>query len=297
MIKDLVTVIIPVYKKKIEYLRDSLKSVVNQTYNNIEIIVVDDGSNKYNKILKICNSFNKKITIIKSKKNKGVSAALNKGILKSNGKYINWLSHDDIFLPTKIEEQIKLLAGSEHKISITNFIIWNVKKNKKKKFFLCRNDFINFHDSLLLKDIYNFCTLLVPRKMFINNLFNEKLQYVQDYDMFLKLSQMAEIVFSDKHLFVSRVHAHQTSLEKKKLWIKEKNRFYANHIFFYENIINKKKSFFRIFSVLFLIHRKRLKELSLNLDKKIKILNNKKLIFINIVIKNLIKLLYVFKEN
>jgi glycosyltransferase involved in cell wall biosynthesis len=106
MIKDLVTVIIPVYNK-VEYLRDSLNSVINQTYSNIEIIVVDDGSNNSGKILNICNSFNKKIRIIKLNKNSGVSVALNRGILTSNGKYINWLSHDDLFLPTKIEEQIK----------------------------------------------------------------------------------------------------------------------------------------------------------------------------------------------
>lgn len=296
MIKNLVTIIIPVYNK-VEYLKDSLASVVSQTYPHIEIIVVDDGSNKYNKILKICNSFNKKITIIKLKKNSGVSAALNKGILRSKGKYINWLSHDDIFLPTKIEEQMKLLSGSEDKISITNFIIWNIKKNIKKKIFTDRKDFIDFHDSLLLKDIYNFCTLLVPKKLYKNNFFNEKLRYVQDYDMFLKLSKIAKIVFSDKHLFVSRVHSHQTSLEKKKLWIKEKNRLYTSHVFFYLNIINKKKSFLQILRVLFLIHRKKLNELSLNIDKKIKMLNSKKLIFINIFVKNMFKLLYVFKKN
>jgi glycosyltransferase involved in cell wall biosynthesis len=296
MIKTLVTIIIPVYNK-VEYLKDSLASVVSQTYPYIEIIVVDDGSNKHNKIRKICNSFNKKVTIIKLKKNSGVSAALNKGILRSKGKYINWLSHDDIFLPTKIEEQMKLLSGSENKISITNFIIWNIKKNIKKKIFTDRKDFISFHDSLLLKDRYNFCTLLVPKKLYKNNFFNEKLRYVQDYDMFLKLSKIAKIVFLDKHLFVSRVHSHQTSLERKKLWIKEKNQFYTSYIFSYLNIINKNKSFLQIFRVLFLIHRKKLKDLSLNLDKNIKILNNKKLIFINTFAKNMIKLLYVFKKK
>ena len=131
MTEDLVTVIIPVYNK-VEYLQDSLNSVVNQTYSNIEIIIVDDGSKNHDKIIRICNNFKKKIKIIKFKKNKGVSAALNAAILASNGKYINWLSHDDLFLPTKIEEQIRSLAGAEDKISITNFILWNVGKNKKR---------------------------------------------------------------------------------------------------------------------------------------------------------------------
>ena len=194
MREDLVTVIIPVYNR-IEYLFDSLSSAVNQTYSNIEIIVVDDGSNNYDKILRICNNFKKKIKIIKFKRNKGVSAALNAAILASNGKYINWLSHDDLFLPTKIEEQIRSLAGAEDKISITNFILWNVEKNKRRKIFLEKKDFNDFTENLLLKDIYNFCTLLVPKKLYVNNYFNEKLCHVQDYDMFLKLSNKVKFFF------------------------------------------------------------------------------------------------------
>jgi glycosyltransferase involved in cell wall biosynthesis len=293
MIKDLVTVIIPVYNK-VEYLRDSLNSVINQTYSNIEIIVVDDGSNNYDKILEICNSFNKKIRIIKLNKNSGVSVALNRGILRSNGKYINWLSHDDLFLPTKIEEQIKLLAGAEDKISITNFIIWNFEKNKKRKIHLKNEDFKNFKENLLLKDIYNFCTLLVPKKLYVNNLFNEKLRYVQDYDMFLKLSKKAEFLFLNKHLFVSRVHSRQTSLVRKNKWIKEKNEFYKKNIFFYLSIINNNQSILNIFRIIFFIHQKNLKNLTFSLDKKINLLHSKKVIIINTLVKKIMRVLNCF---
>jgi len=293
MTDDLVTVIIPVYNK-VEYLQDSLSSVVNQTYSNIEIIVVDDGSNNYDKILRICNNFKKKIKIIRFKRNKGVSAALNAAISVSNGKYINWLSHDDLFSLTKIEEQTRSLAGAEDKISITNFILWNFKKNKKIKIYLNKEDFKNFTENLLLKDIYNFCTLLVPKKMYLRNLFNEKLRYVQDYDMFLKLSKKAEFLFLNKHLFVSRVHSHQTSLIKKNKWIKEKNEFYKNNIFFYLNIINNNQSILNIFRILFFIHRKMLKYLTSNLDKKINLLNNKKIFFINIFVKKIIAIFKCF---
>jgi len=74
MINHLVTVIIPVYNN-VEYLEDSLASVVSQTYPSIEIIVVDDGSKKHHQIIKICKQFKKKIKIIKLEKNQGVSSA------------------------------------------------------------------------------------------------------------------------------------------------------------------------------------------------------------------------------
>jgi len=143
MTKDLVSVIIPVYKN-IHFLKDSLSSVINQTYSNIEIIVVDDGSNASQQILKICNKFKKKIKIITIKRNKGVSTCLNKAIKISKGKYINWLSHDDLFCPTKIDEQVKSLKGSPDTISVTNFIIWDYEKNISKISKQQQKDFINF---------------------------------------------------------------------------------------------------------------------------------------------------------
>jgi glycosyltransferase involved in cell wall biosynthesis len=290
MREDLVTVIIPVYNR-IEYLLDSLSSAVNQTYSNIEIIVVDDGSNKYNKILKICNNFKKKIKIIKFERNKGVSAALNAAILASNGKYINWLSHDDLFLPTKIEEQIRSLAGAEDKISITNFILWNVEKNKRRKIFLEKKDFKDFTENLLLKDIYNFCTLLVPKKLYLNNYFNEKLRHVQDYDMFLKLSNKVKFFFLDRHLFISRVHPHQDSVVKKNRWMNEKNNFYINHIQFYLKILKNKKNLKNIFVFLFFLRLKKLHRFNLYLDSEISKMNNKKITYVNKIVNIIIKII------
>ena len=290
MTEDLVTVIIPVHNK-VEYLQDSLNSVVNQTYNNIEIIIVDDGSKDHDKIIRICNNFKKKIKIIKFKKNKGVSATLNAAILASNGKYINWLSHDDLFSPTKIEEQIRSLAGAVDKISITNFILWNATKNKERKIFLEKQDFKDFTENLLHKDIYNFCTLLVPKKLYLNNYFNENLWHVQDYDMFLKLAKKANFVFLDRHLFISRVHPHQDSVIKKNRWIDEKNNFYINHIQFYLKILKNKKNFKKIFIFLFFLRLKKLHRFNLYLDNEISKMNNNRIVFVNKIVNFIIKII------
>jgi len=294
MIKDLVTIIIPVFNN-IEYLRNSLKSVVNQTYKNIEIIVVDDGSGNHDKILKICNNFKKKIKIIKLKKNMGVSVALNKAISVSNGKYINWLSHDDLFCANKIKEQVKSLAGAVNKISITNSIIWNFEKNKKKKIYLNRLDFKNFFENLLIKDEYNFCTLLVPKNLYYRNYFDKKLRYVQDYDMMIKLSKKAEFIFLDKFLLISRQHNQQTSKTHIKKWIKEKNTFYISHLKNYIEILKNKNSTIEIFTILFFLYNKKLFKFNKRLDLAILKCNKIIIVYMCFVIKFLLNFVNVFK--
>jgi glycosyltransferase involved in cell wall biosynthesis len=211
MIKNLVSIIIPVYNN-IEYLKDSLSSVVSQTYPYIEIIVVDDGSKKHNQIIKICKQFKNKIKIIKLARNTGVSSALNKGILASKGQYINWLSHDDLFTPTKIDDQMKFLRGSSNSISITNFIILDTEKNIKTRSKQHEKDFINFKENILTRDIYNFCTFLIPQilfeptdpkdiaqktKLFLNKknkISNKKIRKVQNTD-FIDFDRAKEMFF------------------------------------------------------------------------------------------------------
>jgi glycosyltransferase involved in cell wall biosynthesis len=293
MIKNLVSIIIPVYNN-IEYLKDSLSSVVSQTYPYIEIIVVDDGSKKHNQIIKICKQFKNKIKIIKLARNTGVSSALNKGILASKGQYINWLSHDDLFTPTKIDDQMKFLRGSSNSISITNFIIWDTEKNIKTRSKQHEKDFINFKENILTRDIYNFCTFLIPRKFFFKNLFNEQLKYTQDYDMMLRLTDRANFSFLNKDLFISRKHPKQGSNIKKKECIIEKNNFYINNTIFYLELL-KNNSILKIFSILINLHLKKLENFSSVLDKKITEFKSKKIMYINIFSKNLIKILNVFK--
>lgn len=103
--KPKVSIIIPVYNGE-KYVSEAIKSALNQTYKNIEVIVIDDGSE--DKTETICKSFGKKIKYFK-KKNGGVSSALNLAIKKMRGDYFSWLSHDDLYYPEKIERQIKFL--------------------------------------------------------------------------------------------------------------------------------------------------------------------------------------------
>lgn len=104
-----VSVIIPVYKVE-QYITDTVQSVLNQTYQNFELIIVDDGSP--DRSIEICQQFHDPRIKIIRQNNQGVSAARNNGIRQSQGEYIAFLDADDIWLPEKLEKHVNHLESS-----------------------------------------------------------------------------------------------------------------------------------------------------------------------------------------
>jgi len=104
-VKPLVTVIIPCFNSEI-FIQDCIRSVLQQTYENIEIILIDDGSTD-GTLLKL-KEFETEIIILR-KQNEGAASARNLGIQNSNGIYIAFLDSDDVWHPEKIEKQLRLM--------------------------------------------------------------------------------------------------------------------------------------------------------------------------------------------
>ena len=187
-----ISIIIPTYNRK-SFLIHAINSVLNQTYQNLELIIIDDGSSD-----KTENIIKKKYPKIKfyKQKNKGVSAARNKGIKMASCKWIAFLDSDDRWHPRKIENQINyLLAHPRYKICHTDEIwirkgirINQHKKHKKhgghifdKCLDLCR---ISPSSVIIHKDIFN--------KV---GLFNEKLPVCEDYDLWLRIAEKFPVLW------------------------------------------------------------------------------------------------------
>lgn len=102
---SLVSVIIPTYNSA-PYIVDAIGSVLAQTYQNLEIIVVDDGSNDNTR--EVLVRYRDKITCL-YQENRGVSAARNRGMQHAQGEFIALLDADDIWLPTKLERQLRFM--------------------------------------------------------------------------------------------------------------------------------------------------------------------------------------------
>ena len=233
-------IIIPVYNGA-NYLSQAIESALNQTYENIEIIVVNDGSNDENKTELIAKKYSK-VKYFK-KENGGVSSALNYGIQKMRGKYFSWLSHDDVYAKDKIKTQVKQLERIHKENAIALCSIQQIDKDGKKILSLSRknpfkeNSIIEANEalSLLLKGYeFNGCSMLIPKSVFDRcGLFDENLRFSQDIFMWMKifLNDYSLIYNSDK-LVYSRIHNGQVTQTKREL-------YYNDSKYIYNKIINE----------------------------------------------------------
>lgn len=190
----LISVILPVFNGE-KYIKYSIESVLSQTYENVELIVVNDGSTdktsdiveKYCKIKKNI----KKIDI----ENSGMCAARNEGIKNASGDYISFIDHDDIWLSTKLQKQIKLM-----------------QENKKTGLVSCETVIIDFENNLygwkmgkvLKGDCYdelkisnwvtNGSVVLVRKECFDDvGLFDENISLPGDWDICLRIAKKYEV--------------------------------------------------------------------------------------------------------
>lgn len=116
MKKELVTVLMPFYNAE-KYVSDAIKSVLEQTYDYFEFIIVDDGSNDRSK--SIVHSFNdERVVLIENDSNKGVAEARNLALRIANGRWVAVIDADDVWLPRRLEKLINMLNND-----IQNFFI------------------------------------------------------------------------------------------------------------------------------------------------------------------------------
>jgi glycosyltransferase involved in cell wall biosynthesis len=111
----LVSIVIPVYNGE-RYIKESIDSCLNQTYRNIEIIVVDDKS--VDSTLEILKGYGDRITVLPIEKQNGLGNVINVGIKKSKGKYIARMDADDIMYPTRIEKQVQYLESNPNCVAV-----------------------------------------------------------------------------------------------------------------------------------------------------------------------------------
>ena len=187
----LVSIIMPYFKKR-NYIKKSISSVINQTYQNFEIIIVYDDQNFDDfEFINSIKKLDKRIFVIYNSNNVGAGISRDIGIKYARGHYIAFLDCDDIWMKNKLAMQIKFMKNKKADFSFTSYDIINYK-NKKIGIRLAKPTLI-YQDLLKSCDI-GLSTVMAKRKLFNNNCKFPNLKTKEDYVLWLQLAKK-KIIF------------------------------------------------------------------------------------------------------
>ncbi|WP_285295197.1 glycosyltransferase [Aureimonas altamirensis] len=217
--EPLVSIIIPVFNGA-DYLSDAIDSALAQTYSNVEIIIVNDGSDDNGMTEEVIRAYGDQVRSI-HKENGGVASALNAGISAMRGTYFSWLSHDDIYLPRKVERQLAIaLAYTEPTVVYGNFQTIDASGHVLETHDVCRSNENASEDSLwlVLEVKLCGCAMLVPSVCIQGDKpFDERLPTTQDYVLWFELAREYKFVPCGESLVQMRLHSGQGSKEGRHI--------------------------------------------------------------------------------
>ena len=197
-IKDLISVIIPYFKKK-KFIKETIKSVLDQTYQNFEIIIVyDDIDHQDLPYLNKIKNFDKRINLIINKKNMGAGISRNIAINYSKGNFIAFLDSDDIWKKSKLEKQVEFMKQNSLIVSHTSYDIINnykkIIKTRKARSFHAVNDLLKSCDIGL-------STVIISKKIKELDLQFPNLKTKEDFVLWLSiLKKNIPIIAFNKNL-------------------------------------------------------------------------------------------------
>ena len=206
---DQVSILIPVFNMG-KYLAQTIESALRQTYKNIEIIVINDGSS--DRSADIALSYKDSITYV-YQDNKGLCSALNTGLRIAQGDFVALLDHDDVLMPEKIERQVDVFRRNpEYGLVFTNGVrIDGAGQTIKESFF---SDYVP--EGRIFKELFLRMSVSGPTMMFPRSVLDMVGDFdtdclVQDYQMALKIAYHYPIGYLDEKLYAHRWHGANTS--------------------------------------------------------------------------------------
>ena len=223
-----VSIVIPVYNGS-NYLAEAIEASLRQTYQNVEIIVVNDGSKDDGATAAVAAKYGDKIRYFE-KENGGSSSALNYGIRNMAGEWFSWLSHDDLYYPQKIQAQINWLneqGVSEDELS--NCVLFSgselieangqtIRRPEKEELQKTAQRINTIIDNAWLiaqptENMFHGCSCLVHRSVFDRiGVFDESLRLLNDVDMWFRIyASGVKVRYVPEVLVKGRMHPKQVS--------------------------------------------------------------------------------------
>ncbi len=205
----MVSVVIPTYNRE-KTIKRAVLSVLNQTYEDIEIIIVDDNSSD-NTERCIRTIEDARIQYYRLENNKGACYARNYGINKAKGEYIAFQDSDDEWEKEKLEKQLDILKRNNIDITFCSFNLYDGDKFITKRPKYIKSGYVNY-DKILEKAIISTQTMIGKRKCFEDEMFDVQMPRFQDWEITLRLSQKYVIYFENEILV--KLYSQQDSISK-----------------------------------------------------------------------------------
>ncbi|MFY0630551.1 MAG: glycosyltransferase [Flavobacteriaceae bacterium] len=190
MIKGLVSVIMPAYNAA-SFIKEAIESVINQTYENWELIIINDGSK--DNTLEIIHSFasnSDKIKYIDCQRNRGVAYARNRGISIAKGQFLALLDSDDVWLNEKLKVQVSFLLDKKDS-SLVYSSYRRMSSDGKKVSTIIPVAQKTSRKELLMSNNIPLLTVIINRENLSSISFNEKMRTSADYNLWLNILKEA----------------------------------------------------------------------------------------------------------
>lgn len=222
-----VSIIIPFYN--CSYVDQAIESALAQTYPNIEIIVVDDGSTMHTEKI---DPYMDKIILVK-KMNGGTATALNHGIREATGEYISWLSSDDYFFPDKTIKQATAMISQNMDVSFSNYDIMDGSGVVTIP-SACMHPFSerDLYQAFMYTNPINGCTVMMKKDVLQKvGYFNPNYRYTQDYEMWfriltsgIKIHYLHDVLVRFRRHDASGTNKHQYEMQQEMALLESQYR-------------------------------------------------------------------------
>jgi len=213
-----VSVIIPTYQS-VQFVRDALESVLAQTYQDYEIIVVDGGST--DGTLKVLEEYSACAKVI-TQKGHGISNARNAGVLASKGEYIAFLDSDDVWLSDKLECQVRFFESKPKTVGLicsdVSLFGDDYSSLNASAFCMRRPYRGRVLEHLLIENFVSASTVMIRKSCFETvGYFDESLSISEDWDMWIRTASFFELDYQDMILAKFRIRMGSLTKNKEQL--------------------------------------------------------------------------------
>lgn len=222
---SLISVLMPLYNAE-RYLKAAIESILQQTYHNFELLLINDGSNDESE--KIIKSFqDKRIVYIKNENNLGLIASLNKGIKIAKGNYLARMDADDIAIKERFEKQINEFVANPQTVVVgTNYFLLNKNKKSYKK-YNSESDYLKAN--LLFSTCFCHPTVMINRLLLSELSYDSRFKHAEDYHLWTQLVGKGRFTNLQVGLLIYRHNSNQVSNTYRHEQIQISNQIRADY--------------------------------------------------------------------